>query len=217
LRPDDAAAFHEFVQAQWPRLVRTAYLMTGDHAEAEDVAQTALAKAGASWRRIQATERPDAYVRRILVNCNNNRFRRKRPSLLFGDKTPDVAVPDPTVRIDQRDALRKALLNLPPRQRAAVVLRYWEDLPEAEVALAMGCSVGTVKSQAARGLEKLRADPALADVAPRPPGGDPAASETETRAAAGHLPGAERLQDRQGREAHRQTRVERMEPQHGHV
>lgn len=165
--PDDAAAFHEFVRAQWPRLVRTAYLMTGNHAEAEDVAQTALARAGVAWRRIQATERPDAYVRRILVNCNNNRFRRKRPLLLFGAKAPDVPEPDdPTQRVDERDALRTALLRLPPRQRAAVVLRYWEDLPETEVAQAMGCSVGTVKSQAARGLAKLRADPALADVAP---------------------------------------------------
>lgn len=168
--PDDAAAFHEFVRSQWPRLVRTAYLMTGDHAEAEDVAQTALARAGAAWRRIQASEHPDAYVRRILVNCNNNRFRRKRPALLFGAKTPDVPVPDdPTQRVDQRDALRTALLNLPARQRAAVVLRYWEDLPETEVALVMGCSVGTVKSQAARGLAKLRADPALADAAPAGP------------------------------------------------
>ncbi|WTW99144.1 SigE family RNA polymerase sigma factor [Streptomycetaceae bacterium NBC_01309] len=166
MRPDDAAAFQEFVRSQWPKLVRTAYLMTGDYAEAEDVAQTALARAGASWRRIQASERPDAYVRRILVNCNNNRFRRKRPALVFGDKPVDVPGPDPTHRVDQREALRGALLRLPPRQRAAVVLRYWEDLPEAEVALVMGCSVGTVKSQAARGLEKLRADPALADVAP---------------------------------------------------
>ncbi|MGW0662836.1 SigE family RNA polymerase sigma factor [Streptodolium elevatio] len=166
MRPDDAAAFQEFVRSRWPRLVRTAYLMTGDYAEAEDVAQTALARAGASWRRIQASERPDAYVRRILVNCNNNRFRRKRPTLVFGDKPLDVPGPDPTHRVDQREALRDALLRLPPRQRAAVVLRYWEDLPEAEVALVMGCSVGTVKSQAARGLDKLRADPALSDVAP---------------------------------------------------
>lgn len=188
--PDDADAFHEFVRSQWPRLVRTAYLMTGDYAEAEDVAQTALARAGASWRRIQASERPDAYVRRILVNCNNNRFRRKRPTLLFGTKAPDLPVPDdPTQAVDQRDALRTALLNLPARQRAAVVLRYWEDLPETEVAQAMGCSVGTVKSQAARGLAKLRADPALADVAPTGPvpvpspaeGGDVRREETDAR------------------------------------
>ncbi|MDI2125208.1 SigE family RNA polymerase sigma factor [Yinghuangia seranimata] len=168
MKPDDEAAFHEFVQSQWARLVRTAYLMTGDYAEAEDVVQTALARAGAAWRRIQASERPDAYVRRILVNCNNNRFRRKVPQLLFGTTPPDVPGPDPIPGIDQRDALRAALVNLPARQRAAVVLRYWEDLPEAEVALIMGCSVGTVKSQAARGLAKLRSDPALADVAPVP-------------------------------------------------
>ncbi|HSA53943.1 MAG TPA: SigE family RNA polymerase sigma factor [Yinghuangia sp.] len=179
--PDDAAAFHEFVRSQWPRLVRTAYLMTGDHAEAEDVAQTALARAGAAWRRIQASERPDAYVRRILVNCNNNRFRRKRPALLFGAKTPDVPAPDPTLLVDQRDALRTALLNLPPRQRAAVVLRYWEDLSETEVALIMGSSVGTVKSQAARGLAKLRADPALADVAPAGGTGLPPTATQEDR------------------------------------
>lgn len=169
MNPDDAAAFHEFVRSRWGRLVRTAYLMTGDYAEAEDVAQTALARAGAAWRRIQASERPDAYVRRILVNCNTNRFRRKRPAILFGAEPPEVPEPDATARIDQRDALRIALLNLPPRQRAAVVLRYWDDLPEAEVAQVMGCSVGNVKSQAARGLAKLRADPALAAVAPPGP------------------------------------------------
>jgi RNA polymerase sigma-70 factor (sigma-E family) len=163
LRADDAAQFHDFVQARWSKLVRTAYLLTGDHGEAEDLVQTALSKAFVAWRRVQSSDSPDAYVRRILVNANAARFRRKRVTQVFG-----VAIPEPrtaadatTRQVEQRDALMRALARLPVRQRAAVVLRYWDDLPEADVARALGCSAGTVKSQASKGLAKLRADPVL--------------------------------------------------------
>jgi RNA polymerase sigma-70 factor (sigma-E family) len=161
LRPDEAAQFHEFVQARWPRLVRTAYLLTGDHGEAEDLVQTALAKAYVAWTRVQASDSPDAYVRRILVNANAARFRKRRITQLLGAAPPEVRTPDPTHRVDLRDALVQALARLPVRQRAVVILRYWDDLSEAEVARALGCSAGTVKSQASKGLAKLRADPAL--------------------------------------------------------
>ncbi|MYS86892.1 SigE family RNA polymerase sigma factor [Embleya scabrispora] len=165
MKPDDAAAFREFVQSRWGRLVRIAYLMTGDHGEAEDLTQTALARVGASWTRVRAVEQPDSYVRRVLVNCNINRYRRLRPVALFGMRTPDVPGPDPTHQIDERDALMRALADLPPRQRAVVVLRFWDDMSEADVAGVLGCSVGTVKSQTSKGLAKLRRDPALAAAA----------------------------------------------------
>ncbi|MDI2132038.1 SigE family RNA polymerase sigma factor [Yinghuangia seranimata] len=161
MRPDEVAQFHEFVQARWARLVRIAYLLTGDHAEAEDLAQTALIKVYAAWRRVQSSDSPDAYVRRILVNANAGRFRKKRVTQVLGMGIPDVQVADSTRTVDQRDALLRALARLPARQRAVVVLRYWEDLPETEVARTLGCSVGTVKSQASKGLAKLREDPGL--------------------------------------------------------
>ncbi|NUS59006.1 MAG: SigE family RNA polymerase sigma factor [Streptomycetaceae bacterium] len=163
MRADEAAQFREFVQARWAKLVRTAYLLTGDHGDAEDVVQTALTKAYVAWHRVQGSDSPDAYVRRILVNTNAARFRRKRITQLFGVTAPEprTAADSTTRQVEQRDALMRALAQLPARQRTVVVLRYWDDLPEAEVARSLGISVGTVKSQASKGLAKLRADPAL--------------------------------------------------------
>lgn len=161
MRPDEAALFHEFVQARWARLVRTAYLLTGDHGEAEDLAQNTLVKVYGAWQRVQSTDSPDAYVRRILVNTNAARFRKKRITQLLGADAPDRGEADSTERIGQRDALMRALSRLPAKQRAVVVLRYWDDLSEIEVAAALGCTVGTVKSQASKGLAKLRTDPEL--------------------------------------------------------
>ncbi|WP_436775579.1 SigE family RNA polymerase sigma factor [Yinghuangia sp. YIM S09857] len=161
MSPDEAAEFHEFVQARWARLVRTAYLLTGDHGEAEDLAQNTLVRVYAAWHRVRSADSPDAYLRRMLVNTNAARFRKKRITQLLGAEAPDRGEADSTDRIGQRDALMRALAQLPTRQRAAVVLRYWDDLPETEVAAILGCSVGTVKSQASKGLAKLRADPGL--------------------------------------------------------
>ncbi|GAB2746487.1 SigE family RNA polymerase sigma factor [Kitasatospora kifunensis] len=164
---DEEAEFSGFVQGRWNGLVRTAYLLTGNQHDAEDLAQTALAKVYASWRRVRGSDSPDAYVRRILVNSNFDRFRKRRLAEHPTDEPLEPGGPHPTdasAQVDQRQVLFAALAALPARQRAVVVLRYWEDLSEAQVAAALGCSVGTVKSQAAKGLAKLRADSGLTDL-----------------------------------------------------
>ena len=164
--------FQEFVRARWSHLVRTAYLLTGDAHHAEDLTQTALAKAYRSWRRVSGSDNPEAYVRRMLVTCNSDRFRKRRVKESLTDAPPERAGRDENVaRVDERGVLLGALAGLPPRQRAVVVMRYWEDLSEAEVAEVLGCSQGTVKSQASKGLAKLRTYPGLAQVMDRAPQG----------------------------------------------
>ncbi|MEU1601407.1 SigE family RNA polymerase sigma factor [Streptomyces sp. NPDC005708] len=159
------AEFQEFVRARWSHLVRTAYLLTGDVHHAEDLTQTALAKAYRSWRRVSRSDSPEAYVRRILVSCNSDRFRKRRVAEALTAAPPEVAGRDEAVSwTDERSALLAALAQLPPKQRAVVVMRYWEDLSEAEVAGLLGCSPGTVKSQASKALAKLRTYPGLAQV-----------------------------------------------------
>ncbi|MFJ7158299.1 SigE family RNA polymerase sigma factor [Streptomyces sp. NPDC101118] len=169
MHAEEEEEFQAFVRAHWTRLVRTAYLLTGDPHDAEDLTQTALAKAYRSWRRVSRSERPEAYVRRMLVTCNSDRFRKRRvPERLTG-APPDTAVQGDAAGewVEERTALMAALAILPARQRAVVVLRYWEDLAEAEVAEVLGCSAGTVKSQASKGLAKLRACPGLARIMDR--------------------------------------------------
>lgn len=164
--------FQEFVRARWSHLVRTAYLLTGDAHHAEDLTQTALAKAYRSWRRVSRSDNPEAYVRRMLVSCNSDRFRKRRVKESLTDAPPERAGRDEAVaRVDERGVLLGALAELPPRQRAVIVMRYWEDLSEAEVAEVLGCSQGTVKSQASKGLAKLRTYPGLAQVMDRAPQG----------------------------------------------
>jgi RNA polymerase sigma-70 factor (sigma-E family) len=158
----DAAAdeeFGEFMRGRWPAMVRLAYALTGDLGYAEDVAQSAFARAYAAWGRVRGTGDPDAYVRRIVINENRKRFRRQRVAEdLTGDppEVADSAGPGP----EEREALLDALGRLGPRQRAVVVLRYLLDMSEAETAEALNCSVGTVKSQASRALATLRQDAA---------------------------------------------------------
>lgn len=148
--------FHQFVTAAWPRLLRTAYLLAGDRHTAEDLVQATLERAYAAWWRVSGADDRDAYVRRILMNEHARRFRRRLREQLV-TAVPERPAEDGSGRIDDRTALLAALAGLPPRQRQAVVLRYWEDLTESQVAAAMGCSVGTVKSQASKGVAKLRA------------------------------------------------------------
>jgi len=152
--------FAEFVTARSTRLLRTAYLLTHDWANAEDLLQTSLAKAWFAWRRIQAD--PEPYVRKVIVNTYASWWRRRwngeQPTL----DLPEGAGRDEYAPIEDRQSLWAALRRLPRRQRAVVVLRYFEDLSEADTAEILGTSVGTVKSQAARALAKLRVDPALA-------------------------------------------------------
>jgi RNA polymerase sigma-70 factor (sigma-E family) len=165
MQAEQEAQFQEFVRARWSRLVRTAYLLTGDAHHAEDLTQTALAKAYRSWRRVARSDNPEAYVRRMLVSCNSDRFRKRRVTEALTATPPERAGSDDAVsRAEERSALLTALAGLPPRQRTVVVMRYWEDLSEAEVAEVLGCSPGTVKSQAAKGLAKLRTYPGLAQM-----------------------------------------------------
>ncbi|MEU6850400.1 SigE family RNA polymerase sigma factor [Actinacidiphila alni] len=160
----DGWDFETFAAARWPQLVRTAYLLTGDHHEAEDLVQSTLAKVYLGWSRIRRLDVPDAYVHRALVNNNLSRFRKRRVVHLLTPLLPERARPDPHSPVEDRALLVAALAALPPRQRAAVVLRYWEDLSEQQVAEILGCSPGNVKSQASRGLRKLREHPALAEL-----------------------------------------------------
>jgi RNA polymerase sigma-70 factor (sigma-E family) len=154
--------FEEFMTSRWPGLVRLAFGLTGDRWLAEDLAQTALASAYASWWRVRKADDPDAYVRRILINASRSRFRRHRVAEQPGATAPEAATADPTASVDDRSALLGALRQLPPRQRAVVVLRYWEDLSDEQAAALLGCSASTVRSQAARALAKLRDSGALA-------------------------------------------------------
>jgi RNA polymerase sigma-70 factor (sigma-E family) len=149
--------FEHFVAARSKALMRLAFLLTANAASAEDLLQTALVRAYVRWSRI--SESPEAYVRRVLVNAAIDQGRRHSTV-----KEKSVAeLPEPAeqrneyANIDDRLRLRRALEALPARQRAAVVLRHWLDMDVAQVAAVMGCSEGTVRSQALRGLEKLRA------------------------------------------------------------
>ncbi|NUP52360.1 MAG: SigE family RNA polymerase sigma factor [Catenulispora sp.] len=164
------AEFGDFMAARWPALVRTAYLLTGDQHLAEDLAQATLTKVYASWKRVRRADDIDAYVRRVLVNTNAGRFRKRRVAEHLVAAPYDGRGHEPHEPLAQRTALMAALAALPGRQRAVVVLRYWEDLSEREVAAILGCSQGTVKSQAAKALARLRTAEALHDARP---GGDP--------------------------------------------
>jgi RNA polymerase sigma-70 factor (sigma-E family) len=154
-RPD----FEEFVVVCSGRLLRTAYLLTRDHALAEDLLQTALTKAWFAWPRLD--DQPEPYVRTIIVNTYatwwRRRWRGERPT----GELPESGAAE--AGLDSRHDLWVALGRLPRRQRAVVVLRFFEDLSESDTAEALGCAVGTVKSQTSKALAKLRIDPALLD------------------------------------------------------
>jgi RNA polymerase sigma-70 factor (sigma-E family) len=158
--------FSAFAVSRWPGLVRLAFGLTGDRWAAEDLAQATLARAYVAWRRVSRADDPDAYLRRILVNTSNRRFRRHRVAEQSGDP-PETAVEGPADLVGERAALLAALRQLPPRQRAVVVLRYWEDLTDTQIAAALGCSPGTVRSQLSRALAKLRENPVLGEDDPR--------------------------------------------------
>ena len=142
----------EFVRVRYADLARTAYLLTGSPDAAEDLVQSCLLKAMPRWDRI---DDPLAYLRRAMVHDRISRWRRLRRELLRADP-PDLVVPDATVPVAERAAVLAALRKLPVRMRAVLVLRYWEDLSEQTTAELLGCSVGAVKSQASRGLARLR-------------------------------------------------------------
>lgn len=169
----DQHGFEQFVTARRAALLRTAYLLTGGHADAEDLVQVALVKSVPHWKRI--AHRPEPYVRQVLARESVSRWRRRRWRETATGVLPEHAESGPD--LDQREALRRALGSLAPRQRAVIVLRYYEDLTEMETASVLGIAVGTVKSQARDGLGRLREllpdldvdEPVIASAAARPP------------------------------------------------
>jgi RNA polymerase sigma-70 factor (sigma-E family) len=148
--------FQAFVAMEAKALLHVAYLLTGDRGHAEDLMQTALYKAYLHWRRVMRYERPDAYVRKVMLNERRRAWRRSRLGESLTAEPPDRGTPDVTRGVDERDELWAQLRKLPPRTRAVVVLRYWEDRSEAETASILDCSVGTVKKLASVGLSRLR-------------------------------------------------------------
>jgi RNA polymerase sigma-70 factor (sigma-E family) len=153
----DEDTFQDFVTRQWEPLSRTAYLLTRDRALAEDLVQAALEKTHRHWRRIERVDSREVYTRRVMVNMAISWRRRRKWAevpLLLGDKPGET---DPYGQVDNREMLLRAMRSLPPRTQAVLVLRYFEDRSEAEIAQVLGCSPGSVKSQASRGIARLRA------------------------------------------------------------
>jgi RNA polymerase sigma-70 factor (sigma-E family) len=157
------AEFSAYVAARGPALLRMAYLLTGNHADAEDLLQTALAKTYLAWGNILDKGALDGYVRRVLVNTRTSWWRRRRVDEFPTWELPDAPYADGSGEHALHDAVWSALARLPRRQRAMIVLRYYEDLTEPEIATIMEVSVGTVKSTVSRALDKLRADGVLRD------------------------------------------------------
>ncbi len=157
MRAADDADFSSFVAASSRRLLRSAYLITGDHGEAEDLLQAALERAYRRWPAIRGKDVPEAYVRKMVVTAaiDAGRRRKLRSAPLDEDRLPGSL--DPAVeRLPGRAALLSCVRELPAGQRAVLVLRYFDDLTEVETARVLGCSVGTVKSQHARAMARLR-------------------------------------------------------------
>jgi len=149
--------FADWMAARQVALVRTAYLLTGSQHAAEDLVQATLTRLYLSWERISDRQHVDAYARRALLNEHRSTWRRssRRPEVL-SDAVPEAALA-PAEYDGEREAVWRFVQALPPRQRAVIVLRYYEDLSEAQIADLLGISTGTVKSQASRALASLRA------------------------------------------------------------
>ena len=180
--PDDAQArLRDFVRVSWPRLLGTAWLLCGDRDEAEDLVQTALVKVVRAWARIERKDDPYVYARAVLANTAASRWRRRRryDELTAGRREPGP-VPDLAAGLVLRDAVWQALAGLPPRTRAVLVLRYFEDLTEAQIAATLGCSAGAVKSQASRGLARLRSELDAEDLTTLASPDSPTATARET-------------------------------------
>jgi RNA polymerase sigma-70 factor (sigma-E family) len=157
VRAADDAEFSAFVAASAKRLLRLAYLLTGDRDAADDLLQGALERAYRRWPRLLRDGAPEAYVRRALINGATDRWRRRSRAAETPLADLDWSAADPGDDIVAHDAVIRAVRGLPAGQRAVLVLRYFEDLTEAQTASVLGCSIGTVKSQHARALSRLRA------------------------------------------------------------
>jgi len=164
---DRYEGFAEFVHARGRALARTAYLLTGDHQQAEDLLQSALAKAAGRWLALRAGS-PEAYVRRILYTEHVSVWRRRRLRELLSAAPPSPTLADPADAATVRVTVERALARLTRRQRTILVLRFFEDLTEAQTAEVLGIGLGTVKSQTRDSLARLRAvAPELADLVGR--------------------------------------------------
>lgn len=167
----DADEFSAYVAARQRALLRIAFLLTGDHHAAEDLVQTALARTYLAWSGIRDKAALDGYVRRAMINEHTSWWRRAwRRAERTTDTVPERPSGDATAEIVERDEVWELVQSLAPRQRAAVVLRFYEDLSEVETAEALGCSVGTVKSQTSRALKTLRTRMAGAQLSSAPAG-----------------------------------------------
>ena len=155
--------FREFVAIRWPGLLRMAYGLTGEWDAAEDLAQSTLTKMCLSWGRVSRADNQDAYVYRMLCNTYKGRFRRQRVAEVHTESLPERGHPGPAELVERRTTLMAAVNELPPKQRAVLLLRYFADLTEAQTAEAMGVSVGTVKSQTSRAIDRLRTSPHLVE------------------------------------------------------
>ncbi|MGW3118056.1 SigE family RNA polymerase sigma factor [Streptomyces sp. NPDC001107] len=158
-------SFASYVRARQPVLLRTARSLTGNPSDAEDLLQTALTKTYVAWERIEDHRALDGYVRRALVNTRTSQWRKRRVDEFVCEELPEPEPvrggDDPAEQQALHDAMWRAIMKLPARQRAMVVLRYYEDLSEVQTAEVLGVSVGTVKSAVSRALGKLREDPEL--------------------------------------------------------
>jgi RNA polymerase sigma-70 factor (sigma-E family) len=166
---DDCARreFAEFAAARSGALIRVAYVLAGDQHAAEDLLQTALTKTAARWGHIHTA--PEAYVRQVMYREQVSWWRRRaRHRETTMADLPDLAAAVPEISAETRLSLQQALLALPPGKRAVLVLRYFEDLPETQVASILGCSVGTVRSQTHKAIAQLRATLSAAELTSTP-------------------------------------------------
>jgi RNA polymerase sigma-70 factor (sigma-E family) len=150
--------FTSYVSERGPALLRMARSLTNSHSDAEDLLQAALVKTFLAWDRIANPKARDGYVRRAMVNTQISEWRRSRLDVYPTDEIPEQRVDDPTWRSDLADVVGRSIDRLPDRQRTTVVLRYYEDLTENQIAARMGVTLGTVKSTLSRAVEKLRRD-----------------------------------------------------------
>jgi RNA polymerase sigma-70 factor (sigma-E family) len=168
---DPELTFADFMSARWSSLFRTAYLLTGNRHEAEDLLQTALARTFVRWKGIRDKGAADAYVRRAMLNLASRRWRSRGREVTL-ERLPEPAHDGGVGSSDARMLLWREAVKLPPRMRAVLVLRYYEDLSEAATAAELGCSVGTVKSQTHHALRRLRdalGEPALSTLTEETP------------------------------------------------
>lgn len=160
--------FEDFVRSRAAALTASAFLLTGDRGLAEDLVQEALARTWRAWKRLHRTENAEAYTRRTMYHLHVSRWRRAKVT----EAPPETGGADADIAL--RLAVHAALLSLPAKQRAAVVLRYFEDLTEAEAAETLGCPVSTLRARAQRALKRLRRDfPELRFPDDRPPRPEP--------------------------------------------